>query len=109
MHTELAPLGVQVATINPGPFDTGFNDRMYETVDQWVTPGENFTPEGPLHEMQGMFADPNFQYNPQQMVDVIVEVLPQDTHLFRTVFPREVCEAAVQYQKDIWDLDISSS
>ena len=34
MYQELKGTGVQVATINPAPFSTGFNDRMYDTVDQ---------------------------------------------------------------------------
>jgi hypothetical protein len=31
MHRELASYGIQVATLNPGPFGTGFN----ETSKMW--------------------------------------------------------------------------
>lgn len=88
VHTKLAPVGVQVAIINPGPFDIGFNERMYDTVDQWFTPIRNFTPEEPLRDMQGMFANPDFQYDQRTMVDVMIQTLPQETHRFRTVFPK---------------------
>jgi NAD(P)-dependent dehydrogenase (short-subunit alcohol dehydrogenase family) len=29
---ELAPAGITVRTINPGPYDTGLNDRMADTT-----------------------------------------------------------------------------
>src|SRR5215468_8667474 len=31
MSVELQEFGIEVATINPGPFLTGFNDRGFET------------------------------------------------------------------------------
>ncbi len=34
LRDELKPFGVTVATINPGPFKTGFNDRMYDSYKQ---------------------------------------------------------------------------
>jgi short-subunit dehydrogenase len=34
MGNELAPYGIQVATLNPGPFGTGFNDRMVASVNR---------------------------------------------------------------------------
>ena len=107
MQVELEPLGVQVATINPGPFNTGFNDRMFNTVDQWFEPGKNFTPEGPLRDMQAMFDDPAFQFDPQGMIDVMVDVIPQDSHKFRHVFPAEFAEDVKQYHDSLWDLAVS--
>lgn len=35
LDQELAEFGVTVATINPGPFFTGFNDTMFETWREW--------------------------------------------------------------------------
>lgn len=35
LRAELAPAGVDVALINPGPFSTGFNDRMAEDPGDW--------------------------------------------------------------------------
>ena len=37
MAYELEEFGVEVATINPGPFLTGFNDRMFQTWESWRT------------------------------------------------------------------------
>jgi NAD(P)-dependent dehydrogenase (short-subunit alcohol dehydrogenase family) len=35
MKLELQEFGIEVATINPGPFLTGFNDRMFQTWQSW--------------------------------------------------------------------------
>jgi len=35
MSLELREFGIEVATINPGPFLTGFNDRGFETWKSW--------------------------------------------------------------------------
>ena len=35
LRAELAPAGVDVALINPGPFATGFNDRMAGEPGEW--------------------------------------------------------------------------
>lgn len=35
LRGELAPLGIDVALINPGPFATGFNDAMFDTLQEW--------------------------------------------------------------------------
>lgn len=37
-RNELAPFGVDVALINPGPFATGFNDRMADHPGGWFDP-----------------------------------------------------------------------
>jgi len=44
MRNELADYGVDVATINPGPYATGFNDRMANDLGDWYDP-ETASPE----------------------------------------------------------------
>jgi len=43
MHMEFAPYGVKIATLNPGSYLTGFNERTYETKWCWYDPSVNFT------------------------------------------------------------------
>jgi NAD(P)-dependent dehydrogenase (short-subunit alcohol dehydrogenase family) len=38
LRNELAPFGVDVALINPGPYATGFNDRMANDPGDWFDP-----------------------------------------------------------------------
>ncbi|MHB1089072.1 MAG: SDR family NAD(P)-dependent oxidoreductase, partial [Acidimicrobiales bacterium] len=35
MRAELAPLGIDVTLVNPGPYLTGFNDRMANSMWEW--------------------------------------------------------------------------
>lgn len=35
MRGELAPLGIDVTLLNPGPYQTGFNDRMADSMWEW--------------------------------------------------------------------------
>lgn len=106
MREELEGTGVQICTINPGPFSTGFNHRMYDTLDQWYDPLQNFTPEGPIREIQDKFAGDDLEYDPQLMIDRMIEVIPMEHHDFRTVCPDEVIPGCKEYQEKLWDLKI---
>src|SRR6185369_1519332 len=35
MSVELQEFGIEVATVNPGPFLTGFNDRGFDVYTSW--------------------------------------------------------------------------
>lgn len=96
LRDELQPYGVTIATINPGPFETGFNDRMYDTYKQWFDKKENFTSEKDLEKAaQGMAKS---QFDPQGMVDKMVEIIPMKEHDFRTVFPAEMAKMCQDYE-----------
>lgn len=102
MRDELEGTGVQIATINPGPFRTGFNDRMYDTLDRWYDPKAHFTPEGPIRDVQQLFAGDELQLDPQDMIDFMVDLIPQDEHKFRNVFPERFIEDVKAYQDSLW-------
>lgn len=107
MYQELKGTGVQLATINPGPFRTGFNDRMYDTLDQWYDPKLNFTPEQHIRDVQALFAGDDLQLDPQGMIDFMVDVIPKDEHPFRNVYPANFREEVMKYQESIWDWQTS--
>ncbi len=107
MREEMQGTGVQIATINPGPFRTGFNDRMYDTLDQWYEPTKNITPEQPIRDVQNLFGGDKLQLDPQDMIDFMIETIPQDEHKFRNVFPERFIDDVKKYQDSIWDLQTS--
>jgi short-subunit dehydrogenase len=51
MHEELKPYGVEVVTVNPGAFRTGFNDTGMESMDQWWDQGERVVAHWPVREL----------------------------------------------------------
>lgn len=106
MQQEMENTGVQIATINPGPFRTGFNDRMYDTLDQWYDPAAHFTAEQPIRDTQALFAGDDLQLDPRSMVDFMVDLIPQDHHKFRNVFPERFIEAVKGYQASLWDREV---
>ncbi|NER01289.1 MAG: SDR family oxidoreductase [Okeania sp. SIO3C4] len=106
MREEMEGTGVQIATINPGPFRTGFNDRMYDTLDQWYHPDRHFTPEKPVRDAQQLFAGEDLQLDPQGMIDFMIETIPQDNHKFRNVYPPRFIEDVKKYQESLWDIQV---
>lgn len=97
MREELKPYGVQVATVNPGAYLTGFNDTGMESMDQWW--------EDDKQVMKPREKRPlNHQHDPQEMIDAMIEVITADTHPYRTVKPRSAGEMARNAQTEEWDI-----
>ena len=51
MRAELAPQGIDVTLLNPGPYLTGFNDRMADSMWEWFGDGSLNAPATPLFQM----------------------------------------------------------
>lgn len=97
LDQELAEFGVTVATVNPGPFLTGFNDTMFE---EWKTWGDD--PSQRLFDYSEL-SFPHEQYDPEPVFETTIRVLlGQDTR-YRHVLPEEM-EPEVRQQVDgFWD------
>lgn len=107
MKDELAPYGVRVCTINPGPYRTGFNDRMYDVVDQWFDEETNFTKAEPIRDIQQAIAQPDGQFDPEEMIERMAAVIPETgPHKFRTMLPQETVEFCREYQGRMWDEEV---
>lgn len=99
MKAELAPYGVKVATVNPGVFGTGFNDTGAESYVQWY---DAATAIVPMPDFGGSLDN---QADPQEMIDAMVEIIPADKHLYRTMRPMATIDAAKQWQATEWSQD----
>lgn len=96
MKAELAPYGVKVATVNPGLFDTGFNDTGAESHVQWYDAQRAVVP---MPSFGDALAN---QVDPQDMIDAMVEMIPAEDHLYRTMRPVETISTAKQWQEMEW-------
>ncbi|WP_033542181.1 SDR family oxidoreductase [Planococcus sp. CAU13] len=103
MRKELEGFGVQVATINPGAFATGFNDRSAEAKWKWYDEKIHFTKKEDMEESDQALED---QFDPQDMIAKMIEVIPQDHHKFRTVYPPETEQQMKEEEALHWDLEI---
>ena len=100
MKEELAPYGIKVATINPGAYRTGFNDTGAESAYQWYDPEKNLIK---LPERNDVLSH---QRDPQEMIDVMVEVIPADNHMYRTVKPDEIVDQLKMIQANEWKAEV---
>lgn len=103
MQKELEGRGVQVATINPGAFATGFNDRSAEAKWKWYDEKIHFTDKEEMEEADKALEN---QYDPADMIAKMVEVIPMDTHKFRTAYPLETEQQMKEEEAKRWDMEI---
>jgi NAD(P)-dependent dehydrogenase (short-subunit alcohol dehydrogenase family) len=99
LHYELAPHGIQVATLNPGPYATGFNERMIEGPRRWYDPKRNFTRPEELAKLRQRFAK---QFDPEEIVEAMVALVEDDSGKYRTVLPKESEEYVRKSEKEAW-------
>lgn len=103
MKSELEEFGVQVATINPGAYNTGFNDRAAEEKWKWFDQFKHFTrKEDMIKQEEGL----ENQFDPKDMIAKMIEIIPADHHKFRTVYPEETEKQLIKTEKERWDMGI---
>jgi NAD(P)-dependent dehydrogenase (short-subunit alcohol dehydrogenase family) len=107
MQAELKPFAIQVQTINPGPYLTGFNEAMAENAFRWLDDAVNFTKRDAMREIvANLIGNPDGRLDPKEMIAKMVEVIPQSDGHFRNVFPTFVEEALRKHQSDMFNLRI---
>lgn len=79
---ELQEFNVEVATINPGPYLTGFNDREFNTWKTW-----DDHPQRRVFNYEQL-AFPFKQFNPKRAIAPIVKVILGEKKSFRNLVPR---------------------
>lgn len=96
MSQELKEFGIEVATINPGPFLTGFNDRMFETWKDWQD-----DPSQRLFDYSKL-AFPHEQYDPEPVFVTTVGVITGEIDSYRNVEPKEIIVQQRQQMDSAW-------
>jgi len=78
LRAEVAPAGVDVTLLNPGPYNTGFNDRMASSMWDWFDDNSLNGKEAELFRSVGDFVTTN-QGDPAEVADKIVELVEAET------------------------------
>jgi NAD(P)-dependent dehydrogenase (short-subunit alcohol dehydrogenase family) len=84
MSLELREFGIEVATINPGPFLTGFNDRGFDTWRSWVD-----EPSERLYDYSKL-AFPRAQFDPEPVYATMTAVAAGEIHTYRNLEPKSM-------------------
>jgi len=99
LNKELKEFGVQVATINPGPFLTGFNDYMYETWKNWED-----DPSLRVFDYEKL-AFPHPQLDPEPVYEVVVDVVKGKTNQYRNVVPEAMRKLVQVVRAADWEAE----
>jgi NAD(P)-dependent dehydrogenase (short-subunit alcohol dehydrogenase family) len=103
MQPELKPFGIQVQTINPGAFLTGFNEAMAENAFRWLDDNVNFTSRQAMRDTAaGLIGNGRGRLDPKDMIAKMIEVIPAPEGLFRNVFPSFVENALKDHQTEMF-------
>jgi len=107
MYEELQPFGIQVQTINPGPFLTGFNESMVEAGLRWLDDDVNFVKREAFQQVaDALLARPEGRLDPNDMIAKMIEWIPSRDGKFLNVFPPSNEEWAKSYQQQLYDRTI---
>jgi NAD(P)-dependent dehydrogenase (short-subunit alcohol dehydrogenase family) len=96
MALELQEFGIEVATVNPGPFLTGFNDRGFETWKSWID-----EPEERLFDYSKL-AFPRAQFDPEPVYATLTAVAAGEIDTFRNLEPKSMLEETKKLIEAPW-------
>ncbi len=91
LRAELAPFGVDVCLINPGPYATGFNDRMAHNPGEWFDP-QAVAPEDAAIMDQLVRRVTVGQMDPREVVQRYVELVEAERTELVNFVPPDIVE-----------------
>ena len=91
MRAELAGVGVDVTLLNPGPYNTGFNDRMADSMWEWFDANSVSAGATELFEMMRGVATTD-QLDPAEVVTRIVELVEAESTTENNFVPADILE-----------------
>jgi NAD(P)-dependent dehydrogenase (short-subunit alcohol dehydrogenase family) len=107
MQLELKAFGIQVQTINPGAYLTGFNEAMAESALRWLNDGTHFTTEAKFREfVSGLIGNGDGRLDPTEMIAKMIELIPAASGRFRNLFPPFVEERLRAHQIEMFSREI---
>jgi NAD(P)-dependent dehydrogenase (short-subunit alcohol dehydrogenase family) len=101
MSLELQEFGIEVATINPGPFLTGFNDRGFETWRSWVDEASER-----LYDYSKL-AFPRAQFDPEPVYATMTAVAAGEIDTYRNLEPKSMIAETKSNMEAPWNRKIT--
>jgi NAD(P)-dependent dehydrogenase (short-subunit alcohol dehydrogenase family) len=101
MAYELQEHNIEVATVNPGPFLTGFNDRMFQTWESWQD-----DPSQRLFDYSKL-SFPRSQFDPEPVYATLTAVAAGAVENFRNLEPASMIEETKHLQQVPWERKVT--
>src|SRR5580698_5456775 len=101
MSLELQEFGIEVATINPGPFLTGFNDRGFQTWESW----EDDASERLFDYSKLAF--PRAQFDPEPVYATMTAVAAGEIDTYRNLEPKSMLKETEHLQQVPWQRKVT--
>jgi len=101
MSLELQEFGIEVATINPGPFLTGFNDRGFETWRSWVDEASER-----LYDYSKL-AFPRAQFDPEPVYATMTAVAAGEIDTYRNLEPTSMIAETKSNMEAPWNRKVT--
>ena len=93
LRGELAPHGIDVTKVNPGPYNTGFNDRMVNTIPTYIDEGDTSATETHAFVSQIVLGD---QLDPMEVAMSLADLAEADETPEETFLPAGIREALAE-------------
>jgi NAD(P)-dependent dehydrogenase (short-subunit alcohol dehydrogenase family) len=97
MANELQEFNIEVATVNPGPFLTGFNDRMFQTWQSWEDDGSDR-----LFDYSKL-AFPRAQFDPEPVYATMTAVAAGEVDSYRNLEPKSMLDETKRLIEAPWN------
>lgn len=96
MAVELQEFGIEIATVNPGPFLTGFNDRGFDVYTSW----EDIAGERLFDYSKLAFT--RAQFDPEPVFATLTAVAAGKVDTFRNLEPKSMIEETKKNMEKDW-------
>ncbi len=94
LRAELAPHGIDVTKVNPGPYGTGFNDQMVDGAADFIEDGDTTTAEMHTVVRQIILTD---QLDPAEVSGALADLVEADETPLETYLPEGIRELLASF------------
>ncbi len=94
LRQELAPVGIDVTKVNPGPYDTGFNDRMVNAIPNYIEEGDTVATDTHAFVSDLILRD---QLDPAEVATALADLAEADETPEETFLPEGLREALAEF------------
>ena len=107
MSSELKKYNIQVQTINPGAYLTGYNETMADNPFRWLDDNKHFTKRAEMRAtFDALLGTPQGRLDPTEMIEAMIKIVPSDSGKFRNVVPQFVEDMLKEHQQKAWEVQI---